>query len=82
MVLHAAAWAKELHITPDGVSAKEGGSYDYSCLLPSALQDDTSQGGLLWSHHSAGGACARNPAPQDCWLALFTRFPLDSEALF
>lgn len=72
-------WSRELHITPLGRSAAKGGSYDYSCLVQTPLHDDKTNrtGGLLWSHHSAGGRCSRNPAPQDCWLGLFTRFPLD-----
>jgi sialidase-1 len=59
-------WARQLSITPMGESALAGGSYDYSCLLPAPLHDDTSKGGLLWSHNTLRG-----------WLMLFTRFPLD-----
>eukprot|EP01051_Picozoa_sp_SAG22_P009423 SAG22_NODE_787_length_7239_cov_4.418487_2_plen_88_part_00 len=70
-------WPGALHITPLGLTPQQGGSYDYSCLVPSAMKDDPTQGGLLWSHHSAGGECSKNPAPNSCWLALFTRFPLD-----
>eukprot|EP00035_Acanthoeca_spectabilis_P028159 m.469430 g.469430 ORF g.469430 m.469430 type:complete len:494 (+) comp28558_c0_seq1:69-1550(+) len=59
------SWARELHITPVGMSPAQGGSFDYSCLVPAPLNDDRSLGGLLWSHNT-----------QDGWLALFTRFPL------
>ena len=45
-----------------------GGSYDYSCLVPDAMRDDPSVGGLLWSHLSFGSKK---------WLVLFTRFPLE-----
>ena len=100
MAVHVGkTWARALHVTPLGLTPKEGGSYDYSCLVPSALKDDPTKGGLLcatptpaplrlralivgswarrWSHNSVRGECARNPAPKDCWLALFSRFPLD-----
>ena len=70
-------WTRELHVTPPGLTPHEGGSYDYSCLVPSPLKDDATMGGLLWSHNSAQGRCAKNPAPPHCWLALFSRFPLD-----
>lgn len=46
-------------------------------LVPSPLKDDVSMGGLLWSHRSVQGRCAKIPAPPHCWLALFSRFPLD-----
>jgi len=73
-------WTSKLAVTPEGLATQDGGSFDYSCLLPTPLKADPSQGGLLWSHDSAGGACAVNPAPLDCWLILFSRFPLDGPA--
>ena len=76
-------WSRQLEITPlaesvqdgeemgggeqDGEWPGRGGSYDYSCLVPDAMRDDPSVGGLLWSHLPHG---SKN------WLALFTRFPL------
>ena len=71
------SWSSELHVTPLGLGQKDGGSYDYSCLVQTALTDDKNTGGLLWSHLKTDGRCDRNPAPNDCWLTLFSRFPLD-----
>lgn len=71
------SWSSELHVTPLGLPPNKGGSYDYSCLVPDAIHDDPSQGGLLWSHLDVGDRCDRNPAPTSCWLTLFSRFPLD-----
>ena len=71
------SWSSALHVTPLGLPSNEGGSYDYSCLVPDPMRDDPASGGLLWSHLSVDGVCQRNPAPQDCWLTLFSRFPLN-----
>lgn len=60
-------WSSALHVTPLGVPNRDGGSYDYSCLVPTPMADDPSQGGLLWSHDSVSGE----------WFTLFSRFPLD-----
>eukprot|EP01043_Picozoa_sp_COSAG02_P048276 COSAG02_NODE_4728_length_5045_cov_9.058835_5_plen_88_part_00 len=46
-------------------------------LVPSPLKDDTSMGGLLWSHNSVQGKCGEKIQPPHCWVALFSRFPLD-----
>ena len=51
-------WARELHVTPLGLTPKEGGSYDYSCLVPSALKDDPTKGGLLCAPPNACPASA------------------------
>lgn len=70
-------WPRTLHITPEGLEAHRGGSYDYSVLVPGALNDDRTQGGLLWSHLASDGRCSKLPVPAQCWLGLFTRFPLE-----
>lgn len=70
-------WPSSLHITPLGVSAVGGGSYDYSNLMQEPLADDPSVGGLLWSHQLPGAACNVNPPPPGCYEILFTRFPLN-----
>eukprot|EP00729_Bicosta_minor_P003294 gene3294-28039_t len=70
-------WSSTLHVTHPGATIDQGGSYDYSCLVPTAMKDDPTKGGLLWSHRSNDGRCNTNPAPKGCWLALFSRFPLD-----
>lgn len=70
-------WPYTLQVTPVGLSILEGGSYDYSCLVPDPLSDDKSKGGLLWSHLKVGERCGHNPAPAACWKVLFTRFDLN-----
>ena len=109
-------WDSSLHVTPLGLSNRDGGSlilgsYDYSffiydcsllkmrasillcmlvrkrkttmyagshnCLVPTPMNDDKTQGGLLCSHSSASAECNENPSPPSCWLTLFSRFPLE-----
>ena len=70
-------WTSALHITPLGVSAVDGGSFDYSALAQEPMMDDPSVGGLLWAHQRPGAACNTNPPPAGCFEILFTRFALD-----
>ena len=70
-------WNASLHVTPVGMSAVDGGSFDYCALVPGALGDDRSMGGLLWAHQLPGAVCNRNPPPRGCYHVLFTRFPLN-----
>lgn len=73
------SWSRSLPVTPEHLQAEDGGSYDYSCLLPDPLNDDPTQGGLLWSHRSFSekGCTVSVGENPHCWLVLFSRFPLE-----
>merc|ERR1712194_943568 len=71
------SWSRSLPITPEHLQFEDGGSYDYSCLLPDPLNDDPTQGGLLWSHRSFSEKGCTDSVDPHCWLALFSRFPLE-----
>jgi acyl-homoserine-lactone acylase len=71
-------WSASLYVTPLGVSAVDGGSYDYSNLVQEPMHDDPSVGGLMWAHQLPGAACNTNPpSSQGCYQILFSRFPLN-----
>jgi hypothetical protein len=57
-------WSSSLHVTPVRLAAKDGGSFDYSCLVQSPLNDDSSTGGLLWSHLKGRRALRPQHCPQ------------------
>ena len=72
-----ATWSSSLVVTPPGVDTANGGSFGYSSILSEPLHDDPAQGAIAFDHHLPGPRCnAKKPAPHDCGVSLFARFPL------